>query len=534
VVKQPDVRINFLLSIREDALAQLDRFKGRIPNLFENYLRIDYLDRTAAREAIVKPLEEYNRRQAGGGQTVAINDALVEAVLEQVRTGQVSVGETGRGVVRTDGLVPTETRIETPYLQLVMTRLWQEEQATGSHVLRRETLTGLGGATEIVQTHLDGVMSALSPDEQALAAHVFQYLVTRSGTKVAYPVLDLADEAAIGEAQLAGVLEKLSRGDARILRQVGTAPGLPAEARYERYEIFHDVLASAVLAWRARYMQEQERRDAERRAEEQQRIEREKREQAEREAAEQAAQARRLRRLAIGLVTLAVLMIFLVIYAFQQRHAAEQAAADAQEQQNLALQAQDAAETAAQEAGRQKLKAEEQTRIATARQIAAQALSRYVRLDLGLLLSLEANRIANTVEGRGSLLEGLQRSPHLTTFLTGHTSYVGSVAFSPDGKMLASGSGDNTIVLWDVASRQPLGQPLSGHTNSVESVAFSPDGKTLASGSGDNTIVLWDVSFQSWQARACYIVNRNLTRTEWQEYIGDIEPYRTTCPRVAN
>src|SRR4030095_10102731 len=195
----------------------------------------------------------------------------------------------------------------------------------------------------------------------------------------------------------------------------------------------------------------------------QQRIEREKREQAEREAAEQAAQARRLRRLAIGLVTLALLMISLVIYALQQRNAAQQAAADAQEQQNLALQAQDAAETAAQEAGRQKLKAEEQTRIATARQIAAQALSRYVRLDLGLLLSLEANRIANTVEGRGSLLEGLQRNPHLTTFLTGHTSYVGSVAFSPDGKTLASGSGDNTIVLWDVASAPTLGQPLLGH-----------------------------------------------------------------------
>jgi WD40 repeat protein len=55
---------------------------------------------------------------------------------------------------------------------------------------------------------------------------------------------------------------------------------------------------------------------------------------------------------------------------------------------------------------------------------------------------------------------------------------VTSVAFSPDGKTLASASSDNTIRLWDVASRQTLGAPLTGHTDIVESVAFSPDGKT--------------------------------------------------------
>src|SRR5262249_40076518 len=129
-------------------------------------------------------------------------------------------------------------------------------------------------------------------------------------------------------------------------------------------------------------------------------------------------------------------------------------------------------------------------------QLSAQALSRYVqgRLDLALLLGREANRVANTVEARGGLLDALLRSPHLATFLAGHTNFVLSVAFSPDGKTLASGSGDKTIILWDVASRQPLGAPLTGHTDSVRSVAFSPDGKTLASGSGDKTIILWDVA----------------------------------------
>jgi len=75
----------------------------------------------------------------------------------------------------------------------------------------------------------------------------------------------------------------------------------------------------------------------------------------------------------------------------------------------------------------------------------------------------------------------------------GHTSGVTSVAFSPDGKLLASGSYDGTIKLWEVATGS-LVRTLYGHTWVVNSVAFSPDGRLLASSSADATIKLWDIS----------------------------------------
>jgi WD40 repeat protein len=77
--------------------------------------------------------------------------------------------------------------------------------------------------------------------------------------------------------------------------------------------------------------------------------------------------------------------------------------------------------------------------------------------------------------------------------LKGHSQGVWSVAFSSDGKTLASGSEDSTVRLWEVASGAES-RVLKGHSQRVLSMAFSSDGKTLASGSSDSTVRLWEVT----------------------------------------
>jgi WD40 repeat protein len=420
VVNNPDVRVNFLLAIREDALAKLDAFKARIPNVLGNYLRLEHLDPDAARAAIVGPIAQYNRL-VGETDTVEIDPGLVDAVLEQVVAGKVGLGQAGRGAVDGgDGVV----RIETPYLQLVMRRLWDEERSAGSRTLRLETLRRLGGAEHIVREHVERALTELTPAEKDLAARMFDHLVTPTGTKIAHEIGDLAQYAATAEDNLLPVLTKL--GNERILRSVaGNA------AHGSRYEIFHDVLAEPVLAWKAAHETESE-------------LDRQ----------QAAAEKKHRRLLAVLALALAVLVVMagVTVFALTQRS-----------------------------------EARSQARVAHARELAATAVSQLpVDPERSLELAIESARLERTNVAEDVLRQALIAASERAILPS--NGPVHAVSFSPDGSRVLTASDDGTARIWRTngALLRTLrdGRPLTA-------ASFSPDGTRALTAGKDGTARIW-------------------------------------------
>jgi|GEM_PF-2539037 len=281
MINRQDIDVSVLLSMRDEGLSKLDRFEGRIPNLLGNTLRVEHLDREAAREAILSPLEVYNA-QLPEADKVSIEGALVERLLDKARPDASTLSEAERtGAAQGDG------RIETPVLQILLTRLWKQEITPGSRQLRLTTFEQkMGGEKQIVRTYLQEVIGSLSEAEQEVIAQVCKFLVTPTGTKQAQEVGALSAWTGLEEREVQALVTKLStEEDMRILRKVTDL------SRTERYEIFHDVLALSVKEWLAGVEKERARIKAERLAE----AERVKRE---REAAEKQRELEQARALA--------------------------------------------------------------------------------------------------------------------------------------------------------------------------------------------------------------------------------------------
>jgi WD40 repeat protein len=328
-------------------------------------------------------------------------------------------------------------------VQTVCLRLWRSDSP--------EALLAEKGPQGLLEDDLGEALDRMPAPLRAAAIALLTQMVTSGGTRNVISAGDLVqrvrEQEAIAPNQLELALEDLSQS--RLVR------------RERRRDLdLYEITSEFLVPWISR------RRDTFRRSQERRR-------------------ERRRLSIVISIATAFVVAAAIIgVLAWQARSDAERAKGEA--------------EVAAADA---------RTATAFALSSAAQADAEKGP-DVALLLSLAAlapyggGPAAPTV-ARSDMIQALEttRLGGMVGILHGDTGPVDSVAFSPDGRTLASGSADGTARLWDVATRKQQGSAVTASTLPVTSVAFSPDGKTLATGGDYSTVQLWDLATHRLAAR---------------------------------
>ncbi len=134
-------------------------------------------------------------------------------------------------------------------------------------------------------------------------------------------------------------------------------------------------------------------------------------------------------------------------------------------------------------------RAASQARRALAFHLSAQSIANMTwQPDLALLLSLEAHRLSETPEDRANLLLNLQVDPYLEAFLHESNGQISTIAYSVDGRLLAAGTADGRLILWDTTTRRLVTSRALPEQGELSALAFSPDGKTLATAGVDHLV----------------------------------------------
>lgn len=226
--------LTVVVSMREDFLAELSVFRGKVPTLFQNHYRLQKLTLQQAEEAIARPVEQAD---LGFHYEKALLDTLTTDLAEREKGLETERQPAGGGQ-------RLYASVEAPYLQIVCDALWQREQHNPRRLIRKSTYDAMGGARAIVERYFEEIMETFTASERRLSARIFTFLVTDWGTKMAYPESVLARILRVRPETLRPVLHKLH--GSRILREDQRPEGI-------WYELYHDVFAQIIEAWTNAY-----------------------------------------------------------------------------------------------------------------------------------------------------------------------------------------------------------------------------------------------------------------------------------------
>ena len=236
IITNPQLPVSLVISMREDFALELNAFKPRLPTiLFENFYRLEKLERVATEQALVQPV---------AGLGFAYEPTLLSALLNDLLSRELD---------RNPHTPVAELRMhaEPPYLQIVCAHLWQLNQNDPEKKLRLNTYEQAGRAKGILENYIKGILQPLSRPEKDLASQAFDHLVGQRGVKKAYTATALASILQAKEAAVQKLLEALEQ--ARILRK---------QQRGEEtwYELYHDMFSSSLEAWNLAWKEQMRRR----------------------------------------------------------------------------------------------------------------------------------------------------------------------------------------------------------------------------------------------------------------------------------
>jgi WD40 repeat protein len=494
VVADPDSETHVLLSLREDSLASLDALRPVIPGVLSSPVQLRPLDRASAEQAIRRPVAKWSEDKYGDPHAVLVEASLVTTLLNQVK-------QTGTGAPSIEsGSDSTVNFVELPILQLALERLWEEEKPDKAKkpVLRLRTLEQLGGAEGIARQHLDNTLEALPRTQRALAIRLFRDLVTAAGGKHAWRADDLAEQISADSRaeqqavkRMSGATRGISGGRRRLL-------GIRAAS--SRTEISKEEVRQTLLRLaqgKARILRTQPDPRGE-------------------------GPLFELYHDALARPVLSWVQEARVKEAERRlrdvsnlyhRALMQQKQAQLQEARAVSASARQAVECGDAMTGmlaalavlpRDPLKRDrEVSSAAAALLLGAWLRNRETDTLIGhngavtsVALSPDGRRIVTGSDDNTARVWRASRMTRATTatVLKGHRGAVTSAAFSPDGRRVATGSEDRTVRIWDLSRTDYAPTMLEGHRGGVTSVAFSPDGRWLVTGSQDTTVRLWDLS----------------------------------------